>query len=263
MEIKKIIKRYIKESYPFIFYKVIRLKIAEIKNEKHQETGTVEFYSQFLKAKDLCFDIGANIGNKSAVLKRLGCKVIAVEPQEYCVKFLKMRFGKKVIVVNKAIDEVDGMRELNISDADTLSSLSTEWINTVKGKRFSKNTWGQKKLVSTTTLDNLIKKYGVPKYCKIDVEGYEYKVLNGLNQKIEYISFEFAFPESLDNTISILKHLKDLGDFECNYSETETSLFKFNVWISQDKFLSLLNNQENFLSDWGDIFIRFNYSNIE
>lgn len=257
MEIKKIIKRSVKESYLFIFCKVIRLKFAEIWNKKDQGKGIIEFYRQFLNAGDLCFDIGANIGNKSAVLKRLDCKVIAVEPQDYCVKFLKLRFGNKLIIVNKAIDETIGMAEINISDADTISSLSTEWINSVKNKRFPKNSWEKKEMVNTTTLDHLIKQYGLPKYCKIDVEGYEYRVLKGLSQKIKYISFEFAYPESLNSSINILKHLANLGEFECNYTDSETSLFKFSEWISHYNFLHLLNGKKNSLTDWGDIFIRF------
>ena len=43
--------------------------------------------------------------------------------------------------------------------------------------------------------DNMISRYGSPEFTKIDVEGYEFEVLNGLSQPIKTISFEFTSEE--------------------------------------------------------------------
>jgi 2-polyprenyl-3-methyl-5-hydroxy-6-metoxy-1,4-benzoquinol methylase len=46
----------------------------------------------FVKPGMLVFDIGANRGNYTKVFLSKGARVIAVEPQEACVDFLKLRY---------------------------------------------------------------------------------------------------------------------------------------------------------------------------
>jgi hypothetical protein len=101
-----------------------------------------------------------------------------------------------------------------ISDSHTLSSMSKAWIDSIKSsdiffvstQAFS---WQKSSKVQVTTLNQLIKDYGNPSFCKIDVEGYEYKVLKGLSEPIKTISFEFTptktFISSAINTIGILR----------------------------------------------------------
>ena len=36
------------------------------------------------------------------------------------------------------------------------------------------------------------KEFGKPAFCKIDVEGYEYKVIKGLSEPLNTVSFEFT-----------------------------------------------------------------------
>ena len=38
------------------------------------------FYEQFLGAGDLAFDIGAHVGNRVHVFRRIGARVVAIEP---------------------------------------------------------------------------------------------------------------------------------------------------------------------------------------
>jgi protein-L-isoaspartate O-methyltransferase len=38
-------------------------------------------YRQFVKPGDLVFDIGAHVGDRVAAFRRLGARVVAVEPQ--------------------------------------------------------------------------------------------------------------------------------------------------------------------------------------
>src|SRR4029077_17813920 len=46
--------------------------------------------------------------------------------------------------------------------------------------------------VAMTTLDGLIARHGVPRFIKIDVEGYEAEVLAGLSAPVAALSFEFT-----------------------------------------------------------------------
>lgn len=49
-------------------------------------------YRQFVKSGDLVFDVGANVGNRTAVFLRLGARVVAVEPHASCVAELTNRW---------------------------------------------------------------------------------------------------------------------------------------------------------------------------
>ena len=68
----------------------------------------------------------------------------------------------------------------------------------------------QEETVLTTTLDSLISKEGVPDLIKIDVEGYEHKVIKGLTEKANKICFEFT--EEMDYCLyESFLHLQSLG----------------------------------------------------
>ena len=50
-------------------------------------------YGGFVRRGDLVFDIGAHVGDRIASFRRLGARVVAVEPQPAMVKVLKLLYG--------------------------------------------------------------------------------------------------------------------------------------------------------------------------
>ena len=150
-------------------------KILDLKNYNSVSThksNSVNLYSQFLNSGDLCFDVGANMGNRIDSFLKIGAKVVAVEPQPKCNEYLERKYPSiKIEKVGAA--EATGKAMLNISSADVLSTFSTDWINTVQKTRFKEYTWSTQLEVPLTTLDLLIEKHGLPKFCKVDVEGFE------------------------------------------------------------------------------------------
>ena len=52
-------------------------------------------YRQFVKRGDLVFDIGAHVGDRVAAFRRLGAKVVAVEPQPALALTLSMFYGRR------------------------------------------------------------------------------------------------------------------------------------------------------------------------
>jgi len=216
----------------------------------------ISFYSPFIKRGDLCFDIGASVGDKTRIFLKLGARVICVEPLKICVKMLYESFGhnKNVIIVGKAIGEKDGYGVLSIcDDYYTLSTLSNKWMT--DGKYATKFSWTRTQRVKITTLDNLIKLYGLPRFCKIDVEGFEENVLKGLTQKISYLCFEFH-KELFDEMKKCIEHLSSLGSLEFNFVLGEGAKLYLSEWISSDKLFEVLNSiKEEYL--WGDIFVKF------
>lgn len=215
----------------------------------------IEFYSDFIGSDNFCFDIGANIGNRTEAFLKLGARVVAVEPQKDCADFLKKTFGnnENFTMINIALAEENGSTEMLVSNASTLSSMSSEWIDHIKKNNlFEGCTWDQSITVQTTTLDDLIKKHGRPDFCKIDVEGYEYEVLKGLSQPIKMISIEYTVG-LFAPTIKCIQLLDALGKARFNYSQGESMSLVLHDWLSANEMMELLNGM-NKGKGAGDIY---------
>ena len=225
----------------------------------------LKFYSRFIKKDDLCFDIGANYGRRTEIFLKLGARVVAVEPQYACTQELEKKYGnnKRVILVKKAISDNYGEEELMISDSHTLSSMSKEWINSIKSSdMFFVSTqafsWQKSAKVKVTTLNHLIKEYGKPAFLKIDVEGYEYKVLKSLSEPIKMISFEFTPTQVfILSAINIVEHLASIGEVKFNYSFGESISLVLNEWVGPDEISNILLNLPKKTPISGDIYARF------
>ena len=210
--------------------------------------------TKLLNSGELFFDIGAHLGNKSKQFLDKNLRAIMVEPLPKCVEQLKIKFKKKdnVEIVQKAVGRTIGNMTLEVNtNMPTTSTMAKHW----KNGRFSNEKWDQKIIVETTTLDELIKIYGLPNYIKIDVEGFELDVLMGLSQKAGIISFEFT-SEFLDQTINCLDHLKKIGYHEYNFSIGERRKF-YSQWSNTKDLIQKLRNE--ILNDellWGDIYCK-------
>lgn len=215
------------------------------------------FYSTLIKPGDLCFDVGANTGNRTAIFLSLGAKVVSIEPQPACVEKLYQKFGNQITVIAKGLGAEEGVLPMHINDVSTLSSFSEEWITKMQEDRFSQYKWSETVLVPITTLDLLINQYGIPSFCKIDVEGFELQVLRGLTQAIPMISFEYAVPEAKSNLLEVIKRLDSLApDVSFNYSTGESMLMKLPEFIRLAQFKELINTSAFELSRFGDVYVK-------
>ncbi len=217
----------------------------------------VRLYRGFVGDGDLCFDIGANIGGRTAALRALGARVVAVEPQPSLQELLRQRFAHDsgVVVVPKALGEREGTAELFVGEAHTLATMSEEWIRITQGSgRFASHRWSRKLTVPVTTLDRLIAEFGRPSFCKIDVEGFELQVLRGLHQPIRVISFEFT-PEYLQQAMECIARLESLGDAEFSYSIGESMRLAISRWVDAGKIGATLRSVDPRV--FGDVYVRF------
>jgi FkbM family methyltransferase len=217
------------------------------------------FYTQFVDKRDVVFDVGANLGNRTRVFRRLARAVVVVEPQDECMAMLRKQFGgdRRVKLVQKAIGAQEGFAEMLICNASTVSSLSSDWIEAVQTSgRFAGLEWNRKQRVEITTLERLIDEFGMPSFIKIDVEGYEYEVLSGLTKPAKALSFEFT-PEYLSQTIRCIEHLCALGKVRFNYSLGETMQLLSPAWVSREQITALLSQYANDNAIFGDVYARF------
>lgn len=247
-------KKFIKK----LLGKTITSLLMPYINRRKEEKRTV-FYSQFIKEGDLCFDIGANIGNRTKPFLNLKAKVVAVEPQSACCKILRDNFGASATIVQKGVGDQRGELDFFEADSTMISSFSEEWIEEVKKDRFKEYSWNKPIKVEVTTLDDLISEYGKPAFVKIDVEGYELNVLKGLNQPVRCLSFEYTVPEQTDHAIECIKQFQKVSPKATfNYSPRESLKIAFTDWVDIDTMCALIKSDKFAKTLAGDIYARSN-----
>jgi FkbM family methyltransferase len=171
--------------------------------QRHRAGAMDELHRRFVKRGDLVFDIGAHVGDRIASFRRIGARVVAVEPQPALATAISMFYQRglfshfpsgNVFVERKAIGRKVGEVRLMINtDNPTVTTASNAFIHAAQdAPGWQGQHWDKSIRVPMTTLDALIDAHGLPAFIKIDVEGYEEEALMGLTQPVAALSFEFT-----------------------------------------------------------------------
>lgn len=205
--------------------------------------GWRKFYRHFISPGDLCFDLGAHVGNRSAAMLALGTRVVALEPQPIYARVLQRFYGKSpnFTLLTQAVSSQRGRSRLLISTrTPTVSTLAGDWATDVShSPGFARVDWDAETEVEVTTLDALIATFGTPAFCKIDVEGSELDVLRGLSIPLNALSFEYI-PATIDRALACLDRLSELGDYLFNLVEGEVPRFSRDTWVNKERLTARL-----------------------
>lgn len=219
------------------------------------------FYAQFIGPDDLCFDIGAHVGSRLRAWTPLGARIIAVEPQPDCMALLRRWFGhqSRITLIEQAVGAAPGVAALLVSPRTlTVATLSPTWIAAVRqGRGFAHVRWNERIPVTVTTLDELIAGHGLPAFCKIDVEGYEFEVLKGLSHPIPALSFEYL-PACLETAQACIVALAALGSYVFNWSVGEAQRLRSEQWLDAEMMCARLK-QFTVAEGSGDIYARLQH----
>lgn len=216
--------------YPFA-RSIYRTVSPRHRNERQLRT---RFFAQLIQPGDLCFDIGANLGQSIESFLECRGRVIALEPNPLCLPTLQRDFGRNpnVVLVNKAVGREPGVAQLHFHGTGATASLRDNWY---PGD-------DQTADIEVVTLENLIASHGIPQLLKVDVEGFETEVFAGLAQPIPTIYFEMHHRE-LDAVRTVVARLASLGQIKgINAVSEDHAHWLLEEWLAPQAFLARLES---------------------
>jgi FkbM family methyltransferase len=162
----------------------------------------------------LVFDVGAFTGDSLPLLESIGGKeFFCFEPDPITFNLLRANTERTPSVTRfpRAVSDTDGTRTLTRPDHQPLfSTLEENWGEIGRHNPAFRGP-KQTSTVQTLKLDTLIKTLGlVPDILKVDVEGHELAVFEGLSHKPNTVTFEWVV-ERPETSIACLGRLRMLG----------------------------------------------------
>jgi FkbM family methyltransferase len=215
-------------------------------------------YSDFMRQGDLVLDIGSHVGDRIASFRRLGCRVVAVEPQPRLIRILRCFYGRDpdVAIEPVAIAATPGNIDLFVNlDNASLTTASSDFVvaaSAAPGWRDER--WLGRLITPAITLDQLIERHGEPIFAKIDIEGFEAEALAGLSRPLQAFSFEFT-TILREVAIDCLTRCQALGAYEYNAALGESQRLAFTRWVDAEtieRWIEALPDSANS----GDIYAR-------
>jgi FkbM family methyltransferase len=214
--------------------------------------------ARFVRDGDLVFDVGSHVGDRVGVLRQLGARVVAFEPQPICRDWLQALFADvaDVAIDGAAVGAAVGTTQFHLNEANpTVSTAADAFLKAADGAEgWADQRWNAVIEVPVTTLDLAISKFGMPRFVKIDVEGYEAEALAGLREPVELLSFEFTTIQT-DVALTCLDRVAALGDYRFNISLGETHAMTFDTDVSAEAMARHVSDLP-MSANSGDIYAR-------
>jgi FkbM family methyltransferase len=200
-------------------------------------------YGRFVQPGDLVFDVGAHVGDRVAAFRRLGARVVAVEPQPALVKMLRILYCLDPAVTIEPVAagaQTSTIKLMLNTDNPTVATASSRFVQAANGvPGWSQEKWTRAIVVPVMTLDALIDRHGIPAFVKIDVEGLEADVLAGFTRPVPALSFEFTTIQP-DVALASISRCAELGFDRFNAIIGEHHVLVHPDWLSAEEVAAWL-----------------------
>lgn len=170
--------------------------------------------------RDIIYDVGAHKGEDTEFYLKKGFTVVAIEASPELCNDLRYKFQEYVKteqlrIVNVAIARCSGTIDFYIDAAHSpWGTVNSNWVERNKHLLNDKSLDRIRKItVDSASLADIVKEYGVPYYCKIDIEGNDFLALESLrddNIVPRFVSIE-SEKLSWQRLVNEFVILRDLG----------------------------------------------------
>jgi FkbM family methyltransferase len=152
-------------------------------------------------ADNLIFDVGAHKGEDTAFYLAKGYRVVAIEAHPTFCELLAKRFqgavaSGQLTILNTAISRKAGKIDFFINDDNSVwGTTNPEWVD--RNRQLGASAV-KKLVVDSCRLSDVVKRFGVPHYCKIDIEGNDVDALASFAESGTVPDFVSIESEKLD-----------------------------------------------------------------
>ena len=219
--------------------------------DKIREPVATAHISKVLSKDDIVVDLGANIGYYALIESKICKKVYAIEPVEKNIEFLKSNVElnkcENIEIFPMAIGDKPTLALMNISSTSNLHSF------------YPLQNAVCKKEMEMDTLDNFLKDKEKPTFVRMDIEGYELKVLHGMKDTLKYVDRLFI---EVHADIMRLNETREFIDILSNNDFNPELIIHYD----QPKFSKVLPNshlRNIYIGDKGSYEIFFKKNSIK
>jgi FkbM family methyltransferase len=129
-------------------------------------------------SNDLIYDVGMNNGDDTAYYLSLGFRTVAIEANPELVRQASLRFTKelesdRLIILNVGVSDREGHLPFWICETNS------RWSSFDRACASWESSTSHQITVPCTRFETVVAEYGVPYFCKIDIQGNDPLCLEG------------------------------------------------------------------------------------